>query len=55
MKIVNDNLCTFCKTTAETIEHLIWNCNVTKRIWQQIKTVIDDEYPADINLNIKSM
>lgn len=30
MKIVDDPYCTFCHTENETIEHLIWNCNIVQ-------------------------
>ena len=35
------NLCTFCKHTAETIEHLFWSCQVTSNFWRELQTRIN--------------
>ena len=35
------SLCTFCNTGPETIEHLFWNCTVTKKLWHELQTKIN--------------
>ena len=36
VKIKESPLCTFCNAASETIEHLFWNCPVTKMFWEDI-------------------
>ncbi len=37
MKIVNDNLCSFCNKHEETLTHLFWECEHTQSIINYIK------------------
>ena len=32
MKIIDDPLCTFCKQSEENLEHLFWECQISKAI-----------------------
>jgi hypothetical protein len=32
-RITEDSLCPLCKTTTETIGHIIWSCESSKDIW----------------------
>ena len=38
MKITNDPLCSLCKQSDETLEHLFWECQISK-------TIIDEMLP----------
>ena len=33
MKVRSNNLCSFCSTERENIQHLFWNCDVVKNFW----------------------
>jgi len=39
MKITNDPLCSLCKQSDETLEHLFWECQISK-------TIIDEMLPG---------
>ena len=36
MKMVSSDLCTFCKTQAETIQHLFYECNTVQHFWTNL-------------------
>ncbi len=37
IKIVDNPLCTFCNSTPETIKHLFWDCEVSKKIVNELR------------------
>ncbi len=37
IKIINSPLCTLCKKYSETIKHIFWECEVTKRIIKEVQ------------------
>ena len=39
-KITNP-LCCFCKHENETILHIFYSCNLTRRIWSQLKSSLE--------------
>ena len=41
-KLKETNLCTFCNETNETIEHLFWECNITKNLWFEIADIFQN-------------
>ena len=53
MKLVNCNLCTFCKEEPETIEHLLWGCHIVADIWHNLNSWIFDKVLIEIPLNLK--
>ena len=42
--IKESDLCTFCKTKAESLIHLFWSCGVTSFFWQEFKQWITTNY-----------
>ena len=42
--IKQSDLCTFCKTEAESLIHLFWCCGVTAIFWQEFKQWITTNY-----------
>ena len=44
MGIKQSDLCTFCKTEAESLIHLFWSCGVTSIFWQEFKQCITTNY-----------
>ena len=42
--IKESDLCTFCKTEAESLIHLFWSCGVTSIFWQEFKQWISTNY-----------
>ncbi|XP_023812027.1 uncharacterized protein LOC111947633 [Oryzias latipes] len=49
-KTIDPN-CTFCKEHPETISHLFWNCNTTKKLWKDCARFIN--YKLDSQYQIK--
>ena len=50
MKLKNDDLCTFCKATSETIRHLFIDCQISRNFWNNIKIWIEEK--SNINVNM---
>ena len=38
MNIIQDNSCTFCSESEETLAHLLFNCITVTRLWETVKT-----------------
>ena len=56
-KMLGDNLCTFCKTEAENIVHLFWECKEVIQFWENVKEWCANKCKVDIiacNLITKS-
>ena len=47
--IRQSDLCTFCKTEAESLIHLFWSCRVTSLFWQELKQWIATNHETAIN------
>jgi hypothetical protein len=45
--IIEDNKCDFCKEEPETLEHLFFECRVTKKFWNDVSGVL----PKKTSLN----
>ena len=41
----HETRCTFCNRELETIKHLLWDCNVTKTFYRDIKTLLFEKWP----------
>ena len=37
-QLVQDNLCRFCHLENETIIHLLYECELVKKLWDEIQT-----------------
>ena len=35
------DLCSFCKNSSETIQHLFWYCSVVKQFWKNLEVIIN--------------
>lgn len=42
-KIKQDNLCSFCKTSRETLIHLFWDCEIVQEFWENVETWIAEK------------
>ena len=51
MKIIQSNLCTFCKSEVETLEHLFVECEFSKQLWIQISSLLRNKTKRDVNLS----
>ena len=40
MGLRNDDLCTFCKTSRESILHIFVDCNIVKDFWQEFRRLL---------------
>jgi hypothetical protein len=46
----------FCEINTETLEHLMWECNVTKSIWLNLRDWLKLNNPdTDINIGMKQI
>ena len=54
-KILDTDKCTFCNVAVENTFHLIWECQVAKTIWDQIKTWVKNSSNRTLNLNLKNI
>jgi hypothetical protein len=48
-------LCSFCHITDETLLHLFWDCNITKRFWSDLFNFIFEEYRVRILFSKKDV
>ena len=53
MKIVESEKCTFCKTSEETIDHLFWDCSITKKYIHLYLKFLKEKCNYDLNLSKK--
>ena len=40
LKIVDSNLCTFCLSDIENIFHLFWDCQKTRKFWNNLNEML---------------
>jgi hypothetical protein len=43
MGVEATNLCTFCNTEKENIQHLFWHCPVLQLFWRQLENAINEK------------
>ena len=41
-KLKNSNLCDFCSSSIETIEHKFWECPITQHLWSQLVNFLNN-------------
>ena len=51
MKIIQNNLCSFCRALPETIEHLFWHCIVVTEFWESIESWLHETIQFSLNIN----
>ena len=51
-KVVESEECALCGQSEETIEHLFWDCNVSKTFWDDLLTLLKDKCHHCQNLNL---
>lgn len=51
MKIIQNNLCSFCRALPETIEHLFWHCTVVTEFWESIESWLHETIQFSLNIN----
>ena len=37
IKVINNNLCTFCKKDIETLTHIFWTCEIAQNVWKSLE------------------
>ena len=56
MKINNYSLCDFCNSYIETLEHLFWECGVSRNIWIQVNDNLRLSHKFDnFNIDLKTI
>lgn len=48
IKIIDSNLCSFCNQHTETLQHLFWECTISKLFWSQVQSKI---IPSNVIIN----
>ena len=51
--IKDDELCTFCKILPESLEHLFWECPISKAFWEELTDWIKSRCGHRNNLILK--
>ena len=51
--IADNELCNFCKVQPESLEHLFWECPITKVFWEEVKEWIKSNCNHLINLMLR--
>ena len=46
------SLCTFCKSSNETLKHILWDCRHVIFFIQEIKLYLQDTYTFQLNINL---
>ena len=54
-KIVESELCYFCKTEIETIEHMFWFCPIINKLWHTLANKIEEICDIKLELNVKTV
>ena len=49
--IKQSNVCTFCESKPETIEHLFWECTIVKKFWNEVR----HHFNMQMHLNVKNI
>ena len=52
--IANSNLCDFCSTDIETIQHLFWECNQVQIFWNSFHNFVNSTH-IRMNLNFRTV
>lgn len=47
-KIIDSNMCTFCRNHVETTMHLFWECNFVQKLWDDIQLFVESSAPQQI-------
>ena len=50
-----DNNCSFCKSHKETVEHLLFQCDITTEFWHKVDRFIQNKFNAHLSLNMKDV
>ena len=50
MGVCNNNVCIFCKSERDSIQHLFWNCNHVNKFWYNFEKVLNDKCGIVFNL-----
>ena len=52
LKIRNDNLCTFCNLTKETVLHILCTCKCVTSIWDELEQYIQQNITMNDTLDL---
>ena len=48
--VKDDNSCSFCGEHEESINHLLWNCEIVQNFWNQLENLLLNSCPNIVNL-----
>ena len=51
-KIVNDPTCSSCNLDIQTIQHLLWHCNIAQEFWRSLRKLLAEKCIHLYNLNL---
>ena len=52
MGVRNNDFCSFCNTTKDSIQHMFWQCNHIKEFWQLLANMINEKCSHASNIRI---
>lgn len=50
--MTDNSLCTFCKSTSETLKHILWDCRYVKKFIQEVKSFLLNSYNFQLNVGL---
>ena len=54
-KIVDSNLCTFCHSSPETIDHLMYSCTQVFPLWMEFKKDSVEKYNKEVCISLETI
>ena len=52
---IDSNMCEYCNRQPETIHHLLVECEISKRFWNELKTWLNDISSVTLDLGEKNI
>ena len=53
--ILDDDACTLCNKTMETITHLLWECEKVRQLWESITDIVNIYCEAEAEYNLQKI
>jgi len=52
MNVKSSSMCTFCKVERDSIEHIFWQCEISRSFWTSIETLLTEKCAHVFNLHL---
>ncbi len=50
MRLVDHDLCSFCKTDSENILHVFYECQTVSNFWQKVENFINSHFDSNLRI-----